>query len=343
VQHRLSRLYEELVCLDDGDASELFGGPGPLGVTSNAAATRCWNAVEECGLAASEVQRSAATLSNASSVWVELPDPSSISEALAAGAEAVGRFCDLEHQLSAQKQAAVVRAKVAIEADPVVWALAREKEVLHPLQHDGNPQEDSPNNACAWFCLPTLQDIKCTLQDIKKSTEPHDAHTVVWAHTRGWVEHLLQQLRRHYFHVPSSSNAPEVLDSIFNAFDELMARLARLHEEASCLDKECSMELDGSDLKNPLAVLLTAASIQKHTLDWKCKFLTVPGGKAEKVSIGPFVSYLEEVAAVGDALDVHIDALTRHREIVVDSLKASTEASAWAGSSMHVDVRHGGA
>lgn len=359
LQHRLSRLHEELLCLDDGNAAELFGGSGPLGQRSHKhralgasdnAATSSLQAADACRLAASQAQRSASALGHANSVWVELPDPVAVAATLEASAEAVERFCNMEQVLTAQRHAAVARAKAAIEIDPLIRSITRDKDDVQSLRHDGNPQEDSPTHGCSWFGMwaRTLHD---TLHDVKKSTELADAHTVVWASMRGPVEDLTQQLRRHYFYVPSSCNAPEVLDCIFNAFDKLTEKSARLHEEMSCLDKEDIMECNVSELGDPVPMLLTAASLQKRALDWKSKFVITPDGSTakslgvtgKKVSVGPFLEFLEETSAVGDVLDAHIGALMKHREMIVDSLKASAEVSAWTASPVHIDIRSGGA
>merc|ERR1711865_1028447 len=115
-------------------------------------------------------------------------------------------------------------------------------------------------------------------------------------------------------------------------------------------DQDDKLHIGGA-FENPVAELLAAAAIQKRALEWKCKLAAVPiaaksrarGVFAKKVPVGPLIEFLEEAAAVGDALDAHIVLLSKHRQVLVDSLKASTEVSAWESSSTLKAGQIGGA
>jgi len=336
LQQQLSRLHEELLCLDDGVAADLLGGLGPKNAAKSAG-----EAAKACALASSDAQDCKAMLGQVSSVWVELPDPMVIAVAFVSCANSIGHFRGLVDLHTAQRQAAVTRAKVAIESRAFVEFTARKSEL-----------DSSSDTSCPWERSPSHGWSLCglwsrTLRDIERGTQPQD-QAIMWVGTRASVEDLLQQLRRHYFHVPSAVChplwAPAVLDCVFHTFDELTAHLARLYEDVNCLDRDDDMELGSGAPEHSIAALLVAASIQRQALEFKCKLLAtakrgrVAGVIAKKVSIGPIVSFLGEVVAVGDAMDAHIAALEKHRKLSVEDLKASTEASAWASLPLRADA-----
>jgi hypothetical protein len=327
ISKRLSRLQEEFACLDDGSTAKLFGGPGPLGLCTEAGICAADTAVA-CALAASEARKSLTSLGLSSSVWVELPDPTAILAAIDRGAEAVGNLSGIAEVISAKRQAAVARAKAAIEANGLRKCAA-------------NPPDD-PQGVPLHVSLAPWSLWSRTLEEIENGTR-HTPQTSVWLGLRDSIEDMLQRLHRHYFHVPSSCDAPAVLDSIFQGLDQLTESLARLLEELSCVDK-CDIELDLFISDSPVVVLLSAVSVQEQTVEWKCKFLSASSNThtkglsrtACKVPVGPFIEFLEEVVVVGNALDAHIAALAERRDTTVEALKSATETSAWLAMPLQI-------
>jgi hypothetical protein len=271
-QQQLTRLHEEFVCLDDGKAEDLFGGPGPLGACK-CVADRADEAAEACATIVAEARQCCESLGLASSVWVELPDPAATAVTLEKVAEAMLFFSIQVELLASQRMAAVVRAKAAIESRTLVDSQLHGRDEPDHVLRESDMLDDSHWQGCSWMGL-----WNRTLQDIDRGTQPQE-QTEYWASARAAVEDLLRQLRRHYFYVPSAMChplwAPAVLDHVFQAFDRLTFEVAHLHEEMTCLSKD-STGFGNFTSENPVVVLLAAAGIQKDALEWKCKLMLKP-------------------------------------------------------------------
>jgi hypothetical protein len=326
LQHRFLRLHEEFLCLDDDNVTALFRGPGPLGA-SNAAATRAALASQACAQALSRVRQCSEALGHVSSVWVELPDPVSSAAVLEESAEAIKHFQGVADVLAAQRQAAIARAKAAIESGAFASSYSEEEDLVDTSADDENEKRQEWSLFGMW---------SSAVHDIEMGYR-YNAQSPVWVHTQKSLEITINQLRRHYFHVPSSCNAPHTLDEIFHAFDELTHTLSRLYEEVMCFDVDADVLFSNDGTESPLTVILAAADIQKRALEWKCKFLAKPTAaqfqllhlSTKKISVAPFLSFLEQACIVGEALDAQIVDLANHRLNLVESLKVSTEVSGY--------------
>lgn len=122
---RFQKLQEDFVCLDDGDAEKLFGAHGEL----CSAAALAERSAQNC-------KRVAVALTQPLPQWLSsLPDPEPIAASLEAGASAIVQFLNLASELAARRQAAVARAKAAVEVRAAAEASSAHGILAEALGH----------------------------------------------------------------------------------------------------------------------------------------------------------------------------------------------------------------
>jgi len=192
------------------------------------------------------------------------------------------------------------------------------------------------------LCLAGEDGTSKQIADSGSST--HD----LWSSTRAALKELGRKLFWHY-RVPSSLQAPAVLDNLFLVLDVMTISMARLHEELICLD-DCSEGGTGFSKPPPgegpeevPTLLLAAADLQRAALDWKCCLLGKAhasedvstgivqwwqGGRLEAPPAAKLADFLEGVVAAGDRLATECWRLANRRDSEVEGLKSRIEASA---------------
>lgn len=345
LQKELVHLYQQLQTLEQrsDEVVLMFGGRGPL----DGAAQLAKEAYLRCSCWASDALELQADMGPGSSAWLALPDPIEAAAALEDTAVALKVCSAWLLQLKSLYAAALTRSAAAACAKQMIGQIKRGLPAKDRCQPDNVLAELGsillkekhrvplalrylggvfPLDVFAEEATVQLVSLGGKLSPTVRKARQQTNTRPSWQAAEQAVKDLRQKLKRRHFVplLPAIRGVPAVLDDLYNALEDLICCIPRLHEELICLG-----EASAAAAASVAPILEAAREAQHFTLEWKLRLLEDTGrlGTVDSSYASELASFLKLALNVGQCLETERTELCAWRRKSVEALKTVIEAA----------------
>jgi hypothetical protein len=344
LQKELVHIHQKLKALEQqsDEVTLMFGGRGPL----DGAAQIAKEAFLRCSCWASDALQLQADIGPGSSAWLALPDPIEAAAALEDTALAIKVCSAWLLQLKSLHAAALTRTAAAAQAKKMIAQTkglpaedrCQQDNILSELGSfffgEKHPVPLALRYLGGAFPLDVLaEEATVQLVSIGGKLPPAVGKAQQQTNTRpSWeaaeqaVKDLRQKLKRRHFVplLPAIRGVPAVLDDLYNALEDLIFGIPRLHEELICLG-----EASAAAAATVAPILEAAREAQHFAVEWKLLLLEDGGGRGivDNSNASELASFLKLAVNIGKHLETKRRELCAWRKKSVEALKTFIEAA----------------